>query len=214
MLQYQIIPVTHFQQNCSLIWCDTTQQAVLVDPGGDVELLLTQVKKHQLNLLAIWLTHGHLDHVGGCAELVKILKLPVIGPHNEDSFLIHALPMQCEMFGFSLVDDFTPTQWLNEGDELRLGNEKFTILFAPGHTPGHIIIKHDKQKLLWVGDILFKHAIGRTDFPRGNHQQLINSIKNKLLTLDDDYIILPGHGPLTSIGEERKNNPFIQAQPS
>ncbi len=210
MLQYQIIPVTHFQQNCSLVWCDVTFQAILIDPGGDVERLLSEVKNYGLHLQAIWLTHGHLDHVGGCAEFVKLLKLPIIGPHRDDEFLINALPMQCEMFGFSSVGDFEPTQWLNEGNQLQLGNEKFTILFAPGHTPGHIIIKHDKQKLLWVGDVIFKDAIGRTDFPRGNHQQLINSINSKLLTLENDYVILPGHGPMTSIGEERKNNPYIQ----
>ncbi|VAW54949.1 Hypothetical metal-binding enzyme, YcbL homolog [hydrothermal vent metagenome] len=209
MLQYQIIPVTHFQQNCSLLWCDQTLEAVLVDPGGDIKLLLSAVKKKQLNLKAIWLTHGHLDHVGGCAELLTHLHLPIIGPHKDDRFLIEALPEQCEMFGFSLVDDFNPNQWLDEDDELTLGNEVFTVLFSPGHTPGHIILKHDKQKLLWVGDVIFKHSIGRTDFPRGNHQALLSSINKQLLTLADDYHFIPGHGPESSIGEERLHNPFL-----
>lgn len=209
MLQYQTIPVTHFQQNCSLLWCDKTNKAVLIDPGGDVDKLLSAVKLNNLNLTEIWLTHGHLDHVGACAELKKLLNLPVIGPNKADLFLIEALPKQCEMFGFALVDDFIPDKWLKEGDTLSLGDEKLDILSSPGHTPGHIIIKHKKQKLLWVGDVLFKHSIGRSDFPGGDHQQLLISIKTKLLSLSDDYRFIPGHGPESTIGEERQNNPFL-----
>lgn len=209
MLQYQVIPVTSFQQNCSLLWCDETNDAVLVDPGGEVDRLLAAVEENGLNLKAIWLTHGHLDHVGGTAELKQRLNLPVIGPHIDDQFLLDAIPKQCEMFGFSLVDSFLPDQWLDEDQTLKIGNESLSILQAPGHTPGHVVLKHDLRKLLWVGDVLFHGAIGRTDFPRGNHAQLIESIKSKLLTLDDDYRFIPGHGPESTIGEERFTNPFL-----
>ena len=209
MLQYQIIPVTSFQQNCSLLWCDETNEAVLVDPGGEVEHLLTVVDEKGLNLKAIWLTHGHLDHVGGTAELIQKLNLPVIGPHIDDQFLLDSIPKQCEIFGFSLVDSFLPDQWLDEDQILNIGNESLSVLHLPGHTPGHVVLKHDQRKLLWVGDVLFHGAIGRTDFPRGNHAQLIDSIKSKLLTLDDDYRFIPGHGPESTIGEERLHNPFL-----
>jgi len=209
MLRYHIIPVTSFQQNCSLVWCDQTNDAVLIDPGGDVELLLAAVNDKKVKLKEIWLTHGHLDHVGASAELKKQFNLPVIGPHKDDSFLINALPKQCEMFGFSLVEDFTPDRWLDEGDVLKLGDEELSVIYSPGHTPGHIILKHDKQKLLWVGDVLFRRSIGRTDFPRGDHQLLLTSIRNKLLSLNDDFRFIPGHGSESTIGEERLHNPFL-----
>ncbi len=202
--------MTSFQQNCSLLWCDQTADAALVDPGGDVNLLLAAIEKNAVNLKAIWLTHGHLDHVGGTAELVEKYNLPVIGPHKADDFLINALPKQCEMFGFPLVGNFQPDRWLEEGDVLKVGEESLSIIVSPGHTPGHVLLKHEPQKLLWVGDVLFKHSIGRTDFPRGNHQQLIQSINEKLLSLDDEYRFIPGHGPESTIGEERKNNPFLR----
>jgi len=211
MLQYQLIPVTSFQQNCSLIWCDQTHEAVLVDPGGEVEKLLSAVAKRQLDLKAIWLTHGHLDHVGATAELKEKLNLPVLGPHKEDLFLLEAIPRQIEKFGFSPVECFLPDQWLDEGQLLEVGNETLSILHTPGHTPGHIVLKHEKQKLLWVGDVLFKHSVGRTDFTRGNHADLIASINAKLLVLDDAYRFIPGHGPESTIGEERCHNPFLQA---
>lgn len=209
MLRYEIIPVTSFQQNCSLVWCDQTNKAALIDPGGDIERLLQRVKKHNLELDQIWLTHGHLDHVGGTEKLKELLGLPVSGPHIEDKFLLDGIQKQCEMFGFLSVEKFLPDKWLTELDNLTLGNEVFTILYAPGHTPGHIIIKHDKQKLLWVGDVLFHGSIGRTDFPRGDYNQLIASITNKLLTLDDDFRFIPGHGPESTIGVERNSNPYL-----
>lgn len=209
MLQYQVIPVTSFQQNCSLVWCDQTNEAVLIDPGGDIDLLLNAVAQHNVDLKQIWLTHGHLDHVGATAELKARLKIPVTGPHINDKFLLDAIPQQCQMFGFSSVDKFLPDHWLNEDTILTLGNENFSILYTPGHTPGHIVIKYDEKKLLWVGDVLFHGSIGRTDFPRGNHEELLISIKNKLLTLDDKYRFIPGHGPESTIGEERLHNPYL-----
>jgi len=209
MLQYQVIPVTSFQQNCSLVWCDQTNEAALIDPGGDIDLLLKAVAHKNVDLKQIWLTHGHLDHVGASAELKVRLGIPVTGPHIDDKFLLDAIPQQCEMFGFSTVEKFLPDLWLNEASVLTLGNETFSILYTPGHTPGHIVIKHDGRKLLWVGDVLFHGSIGRTDFPRGNHEELLTSIKNKLLTLEDEYHFIPGHGAESTIGEERAHNPFL-----
>jgi len=210
MLQQKIIPVTAYEQNCSLIWCDQTRQAALIDPGGDTERLIAELEKNQLNCQQIWLTHGHLDHVGGTQELAEKYHIPIIGPQQEDAFLIETLPQQCEYFNFPAVKSFTPDQWLNEGDTLTLGNEQFEILYTPGHTPGHIVIVHHASKTLWVGDVLFKQSIGRTDFPRGNHGDLIASIKNKLLTLPDDYQFVPGHGPGGSLQDEKLHNPYLQ----
>lgn len=210
MLKQKIIPVTPYQQNCSLLWCDQTNEAALIDPGGDVPALLAEIKSKQLNLKQIWLTHGHLDHVGGTEELASKCHVPIIGPHQDDFFWLDILQQQCEMFNFPKVNNFTPDQWLNEGDKLTLGNEQFEILHTPGHTPGHIVIVHHASKTLWVGDVLFKQSIGRTDFPRGSHDDLIASIKNKLLTLPGDYQFVPGHGPSGYLDDEKLNNPYLQ----
>ena len=210
MLQYQIIPVTPYQQNCTLLWCDQTRQAALIDPGGDVPVLLDAVKKNQLDLKQIWLTHGHLDHIGGTEEIASTCDAKIIGPHQDDFFWLDILAQQCEMFNFPLVKNFTPDRWLNEGDSLTLGEEQFEILHTPGHTPGHIVIVHHASRTVWVGDVLFKQSIGRTDFPKGNHADLIASIKNKLLTLPGDYQFVPGHGPGGSLEDEERNNPFLQ----
>ncbi len=212
MLKFQIIPVTPYEQNCSLIWCDQTHQAALIDPGGDVSVLLSAIKDNKLDLKQIWLTHGHLDHVGGTEEIASGYNIPVIGPHKDDLFLLNALLDQCKMFNFPLVKKFTPTQWLKDGDTLILGKEQFAVLHTPGHTPGHIVIVHHASKTLWVGDVLFKHSIGRTDFPGGNHQTLIASIKTKLFSLPGDYQFVPGHGPCSTIEDEKQHNPFLQAQ--
>ncbi|NOQ79104.1 MAG: MBL fold metallo-hydrolase [Gammaproteobacteria bacterium] len=210
MLKQKIIPVTPYQQNCSLLWCDQTNEAALIDPGGDVPALLAEIKSKQLDLKQIWLTHGHLDHVGGTEELASQCHVPIIGPHQDDFFWLDILQQQCEMFNFPKVNNFTPDQWLNEGDKLTLGNEQFEILHTPGHTPGHIVIVHHASKTLWVGDVLFKQSIGRTDFPRGSHDDLIASIKNKLLTLPGDYQFIPGHGPSGYLDDEKLNNPYLQ----
>lgn len=210
MLKQKIIPVTSYQQNCSLLWCDQTHEAALIDPGGDVPVLLAELENKQLELKQIWLTHGHLDHVGGSEELATKCNAQIIGPHQDDFFWLDILQQQCEMFNFPIVKNFTPDQWLNEGDSLTLGNEKFEVLHTPGHTPGHIVIVHHASKTLWVGDVLFKQSIGRTDFPRGSYDDLIASIKDKLFSLPGDYQFIPGHGPGGYLDDEKQNNPYLQ----
>lgn len=209
MLQYQHLPVTSFQQNCSLLWCDQTKQAVFVDPGGEADQLITLAEKYSLEVTGIWLTHGHLDHIGAAAELRLHYQVPVTGPHEDDKFLFDAIPVQCEMFGFGLIDSFYPDEWLKHGDSLMLGNESFHVIHTPGHTPGHIVFQHAEQKLLWVGDVIFYRSIGRTDFPRGNHADLLSSIKQRVLPLGDEYRFIPGHGPESTLGDERSHNPFL-----
>jgi len=209
MLKYQIIPVTSYQQNCSLLWCDQTNEAVLLDPGGEADRLLKIVEEKKLKLKSIWLTHGHLDHMGATAEIVSRTDVEVIGPHIGDQFLIKVIDKQCEMFGFPLVEKFVPDSWLKEGDCLQLGDEVFDVIHTPGHTPGHIVLVHEASKTLWVGDVIFNNSIGRTDFPGGSHAELLNSIKTKLLTMDEEFSFVPGHGPNSTIGEEKQNNPFL-----
>ena len=209
MLQFHIIPVTHYQQNCSLLWCDQTREAALVDPGGDIELLLAAVAERELKLVKILLTHGHLDHVGGTAALVDRLELPVIGPHRDDMFWISILPQQAQMMGFSPVENFTPDQFLQDGDRVSVGKSELQVYHCPGHTPGHVIFYDSETQLALVGDVLFKGSIGRTDFPRGNHADLINAIRTKVLPLGDEVRFVPGHGPMSTFGHERQTNPFV-----
>jgi len=210
MLKQKIIPVTSYQQNCSLVWCDQTHEAALIDPGGDVPALVTEIENNQLDLKQIWLTHGHLDHVGGTEELATKYHAQIMGPHQDDFFWLDILQQQCAMFNFPEVKNFTPEQWLNEGDSLTLGEEKFTVLHTPGHTPGHIVIVHHASKTVWVGDVLFKRSIGRTDFPKGSHDDLIASIKDKLFALPGDYQFVPGHGPGGYLDDEKMHNPYLQ----
>lgn len=209
MLHYQIIPVTHYQQNCTLLWCDQTRDAAVVDPGGDVERILAEVAALDVKLSQILLTHGHLDHVGATAALVKRLGLPVIGPHADDLFWIKLLPQQAQMMGFVPVEDFVPTRLLNHNDRVKVGNTELKVLHCPGHTPGHVIFFDPESRLAQVGDVLFKGSIGRTDFPRGNHQDLLNSIRERVFPLGDDVRFIPGHGPMSTFGHERATNPFV-----
>lgn len=209
-MKYHIIPVTAFSQNCSLIWCSKTNQAALVDPGGDADIIKQEVAAQGVELTQILLTHGHLDHVGAAAELAAHYQIPIIGPDSEDQFLFDSLPLQSQRFGLAHCAAFTPDTWLKEGDTVSVGEELLDVLHCPGHTPGHIVFINQKVRLAVSGDVIFKGSVGRSDFPRGDHQTLIDSIKNKLLPLGDDIAFLPGHGPMSTIGYERKTNPFLQ----
>ncbi|NOV30016.1 MBL fold metallo-hydrolase [Methylomonas sp. ZR1] len=210
-MRYTIIPVTAYQQNCTLLVCEQTNIAALVDPGGDLDVLLKEVKKQGVELESILVTHGHLDHVGGVAELAEKLSLPTIGPQIEDNFWIEALSQQCRMFGFPESASFTPQRWLNDGDTVKVGNEVLQVIHCPGHTPGHVVYFSEDQRLALVGDVLFKGSIGRTDFPKGDHQTLINSIELKLWPLGEDVKFIPGHGPMSTFGAEMRSNPFVGA---
>nr|WP_086938290.1 MBL fold metallo-hydrolase [Thaumasiovibrio occultus] len=208
-LRYQIVPVTAFQQNCSVIWCDETRHAAIVDPGGDIQRIMAVVNEHQLEVKQLLLTHGHMDHVGGTPDLAAQLQVPVIGPHKDDAFWLQALPGQGDMFGFPRVEAFDPDQWLEDGDTVTIGNQTLAVYHTPGHTPGHVIFFNEESQTAWVGDVLFKGAIGRTDFPKGNFEQLIAAIKGKLWPLGNDVIFIPGHGERSTFGRERVSNPFV-----
>ncbi len=209
MLRYLTIPVTPFEQNCSLVWDDATAQAAVIDPGGDLDLLLAEVARLGLKLEQIWLTHAHIDHAGGAGELAERLSLPIIGPHEGDQFWIDGLAMQSERFGFAPALPFTPTRWLHDGDTVTLGSHTLQVRHCPGHTPGHVVFYSPEIGRAFVGDVLFAGSIGRTDFPQGNHQQLIDSITGRLWPMGDDTVFIPGHGPESSFGQERATNPFV-----
>ncbi len=210
-LDFEIIPVTPFQQNCSVIWCTQTKLAAVVDPGGELEKVLSVIEEKTLSLDKILITHAHLDHAGGTAELARFTGVPIIGPHKEDQFWIDLLPQQCAQFGFE-GSVFTPDQWLNHGDLIELGKLTFDVVHCPGHTPGHVVFVEKKHKFAAVGDVIFNGSIGRSDFPRGNQRQLVSSIREKLFPLGDDIRFIPGHGSMSTLGHERKNNPFVADQ--
>lgn len=207
-LDFDIIPVTPFQQNCSVIWCTETKLAAVVDPGGELEKIRSVIDKNKLSLDKILITHAHLDHAGGTAELARFTGVPIIGPHKEDQFWIDLLPQQCAQFGFE-GDTFVPDQWLEQDDRVELGNLIFDVVHCPGHTPGHVVFVDRNNKLAAVGDVIFNGSIGRSDFPKGNQQELIDSIRKKLFPLGDDVRFIPGHGPMSTFGHERKTNPFV-----
>ena len=211
MLKALIQPVTLFQQNASIIYCSNTNKCAIVDPGGDIEILLEIAKNNNLIPEKILLTHGHIDHAGGATELSEILKVEIHGPHIEDKFLLDELQKQGEMFGLP-SKDCKPDVWLDEGDIVELGDEKLDVYFCPGHTPGHIIFYNEANKLALVGDVLFNGSIGRTDLPGGNHNQLIISVKDKLWPLGKEIEFIPGHGPMSTFEAERLSNPFVSDQ--
>ena len=203
-----IIPVTPFQQNCSLIWNDDTHIGAVVDPGGDVDAILQAVEQSQVKVEKILLTHGHIDHAGGAAELRDRLKVKIEGPHTEDDFLLQRLKESGAQYGYE-ARPVTPERWLKEGDKVTVGAFEFSVLECPGHTPGSVVLFNDAHRFCFMGDVLFQGSVGRTDFPYGSHETLIASIRDKLLPLGDDVAFLPGHGPASSIGEERRSNPFL-----
>ncbi|WP_313074185.1 MBL fold metallo-hydrolase [Melaminivora sp.] len=209
MLQYHTIPVTAFQQNCSLVWCDQTLEGAVIDPGGDLERIEAEAARLGVTLKAIWLTHAHIDHAGGTGELAERLSLPIIGPHRGDQFWIDGLPQQSAMFGFPPARAFVPTRWLEDGDTVQVGRETLQVRHTPGHTPGHVVFHAPQARRAFVGDVLFAGSIGRTDFPQGDHQQLIDSITGRLWPMGDDTVFIPGHGPESSFGAERRSNPFV-----
>lgn len=208
-MKIRVVPVTPFQQNCTLMWCENTGKGVVTDPGGDLEQIMAVVGEEGIELEKILVTHGHIDHVGGVAALVQQTGLPVEGPHRDDEFWIEGLPMQSQRFGFAHADRFTPTRWLEDGDTVSFGEQELEVLHCPGHTPGHIVFFHRASGFAQVGDVLFNGSIGRTDFPKGDYQQLIQSIRGKLFPLGDGVRFVPGHGPMSTFGHERQTNPFV-----
>jgi len=208
-MKYAIVPVTPFEQNCSLLWCEATMRGAAVDPGGDIDLIVRAAERHGVTLEKILVTHGHIDHAGGVAPMAERLGLPIEGPQAADSFWIDRMPQQSQMFGFPPTRVFTPDRWLEDGDTVTVGNETLNVLHCPGHTPGHVVFFHAPSRLAVVGDVLFQGSIGRTDFPMGNHGDLIRAIKEKLLPLGDDVAFIPGHGPMSNFGNERLYNPFL-----
>jgi hydroxyacylglutathione hydrolase len=209
MLRYQTIPVTPFQQNCSLVWCDETKEAAVIDPGGDLPQITAAVARLGLDLKQILLTHAHIDHAGGTGTLARELKLPIVGPHPGDQFWIDGLAQQSKMFGFAPAEPFTPTRWLADGDTVSVGRSTLAVRHCPGHTPGHVVFHSAEARRAFVGDVLFAGSIGRTDFPGGDHDTLIASITQRLWPMGDDTVFIPGHGPESSFGRERRGNPYV-----
>lgn len=208
-MSYRIIPVTPFEQNCSLIWCDETKEAAVVDPGGDLDRIEAAIAHAGVTVKQILVTHAHIDHVGGVAEFAERHGLPIIGPHEGDQFWIDALEQQSRRFGFKPSRPFVPARWLHQGDSVQVGKLALEVRHCPGHTPGHVVFFEPTAKLAIVGDVLFAGSIGRTDFPGGDHQTLIDAIRRELFTLGDEVEFIPGHGPMSTIGDERATNPFV-----
>jgi hydroxyacylglutathione hydrolase len=222
-LKATIVPVTPFQQNCTILWEEPTKRAVVIDPGGEVPRILDAIGKQRVRVERILLTHGHIDHAGGAAALKEALgqaggasdqggpaTVPIEGPDQRDRFLLEGLETQAGMFGMSGVQNVLPDRWLAEGDEVRVGDQAFAVLHCPGHTPGHVVFVNPGARLAILGDVLFSGSIGRTDFPYGDHAALLRSIEQKLLRLGDDVSFICGHGPGSTIGAERRTNPFVR----
>jgi glyoxylase-like metal-dependent hydrolase (beta-lactamase superfamily II) len=208
-LHYRTVPVTPFQQNASIVYCDATRKAAVIDPGGELPRLLAAVDDLQLELEQIWLTHAHIDHAGAAGTLARERGLPIVGPHEGDRFWIDALPVQSRQFGFPAAEAFTPTRWLVDGDRVTVGDCTLDVRHCPGHTPGHVVFHSVQAQRAFVGDVLFAGSIGRTDFPDGDFDTLIASITQRLWPIGDDTVFIPGHGPESSFGRERRTNPYV-----
>lgn len=210
-IQAGIVPVTDFQQNCTILFDSDSKKGVVIDPGGDVEAIREVLEKNGITVEAIWLTHGHIDHAGGAMDLKEALDVAIVGPHEDDRPLLEGLEDQARMFGLAGgVRNVSPDRWLSEGDKISFGDHAFEVFHCPGHAPGHVIFFNRDAGFAHVGDVLFRGSIGRTDLPGGNHQQLLDSIRDKVLPLGDEVGFICGHGPGGRIGEERLTNPFLK----
>ncbi len=208
-MKLAIVPVTPFEQNCSLIICPATNRAAFIDPGGEVDRLLQVLAKRGATLERVLITHGHIDHCGGAAELAERAGVPIEGPHPEDAFWLEQLAEQGRQFGLAGARSFTPDRWLHGGDQVSVGEMRLEVRHCPGHTPGHVVYASPQFGVSFVGDVLFQGSIGRTDFPRGDYDTLIRSITTQLWPLGDAMQFVPGHGPMSTFGDERRSNPFV-----
>ena len=204
-----IVPVTPFQQNCTLVWCARTLKGAVIDPGGEIERVIEVAGLRGVQIEKILVTHGHMDHAGAVADLAARLEVPIEGPQEADSFWIDRLGEHGPEYGMDYCRPFVPDRWLEDGDTVVVGAQELQVRHCPGHTPGHVVFHHEAAKLTWVGDVLFQGSIGRTDFPRGDHATLIASIRDRLWPMGDDVRFVPGHGPISTFGAERQTNPFV-----
>jgi glyoxylase-like metal-dependent hydrolase (beta-lactamase superfamily II) len=208
-LRVAVVPVTPFQQNCSLVWSPATGLGAVVDPGGDLDRLKRAIAEQKITLEKILITHAHLDHAGAAAELAAEFGVPIEGPQREDQFWIDRIAESGRQYGMPHCKPFVPDRWLEDGDRVTVAGQTFEVIHCPGHTPGHVVFFHRDLRLAFVGDVLFRGSIGRTDFPRGDHAALIGAITGKLWPLGDDIAFVPGHGPTSTFGQERRSNPFV-----
>ncbi len=210
MLGSETIVVTPFQQNCSLVWCERTREAAVIDPGGEVERIVAAARRRGVRITQILLTHAHIDHAGGAGTLARLLAVPIVGPHPGDGYWIDGLAQQARMFGFAAAEPFAPSRWLADGDSVQVGATTLAVRHTPGHTPGHVVFHDAEGARAYVGDVLFAGSIGRTDFPGGDYDTLIASITERLWPMGDETVFVPGHGPESTFGRERRDNPFVR----
>lgn len=208
-LKVVVVPVTPFQQNCSLLWCQQTGKGAAIDPGGDVEQIVAAAQEHGIEIERLLITHGHIDHAGGAAALAERLGVPIEGPHESDRFLIENISKQGAQFGLAGAIAFEPERWLEAGDRVTVGEIELDVLHCPGHTPGHVVYFAAQAELAFVGDVLFNGSVGRTDLPGGDHATLISSIREKLWPLGNEVTFISGHGPASTFGAERQSNAFV-----